>query len=108
MRAEILGTTYEIFMDVPEDTLPPGADGLCDNTTKEIRIAQVKPDADSVRDLDEYKRRVLRHEIIHAFLFESGLHTESTVEPWATSEEMIDWLAIQSPKIFHVFRTLQI
>lgn len=46
----------------------------------------------------------LRHEIIHAFLFESGLgfnleHRESGHE-----ETLIDWLAIQFPKILEVFK----
>lgn len=52
-------------------------------------------------------RESLRHEIIHAFLYESGLH-DSTIrvagDGWATNEEMVDWLAIQSPKIFKAMK----
>ena len=45
-------------------------------------------------------RKVLRHEIIHAFLNESGLRENSE---WAYNEEMIDWLAIMIPKINKCF-----
>jgi hypothetical protein len=51
------------------------------------------------RDLESVKKRILRHELIHAFLYESGLDQCS----WADNEEMIDFFAISLPKIFHVF-----
>lgn len=50
----------------------------------------------------------LRHEIIHAYLNESGLrwdaHTSN--KPWAKNEEMIDWFAVQAPKIFKTYSEL--
>lgn len=55
------------------------------------------------------KKRVLRHEIIHAFFNESGLSDDSNnVTAWAKNEEMVDWFAIQSPKVFKVFQELDI
>ena len=49
--------------------------------------------------------RVLRHEIIHAYLEESGLSASSNmISAWAQNEEMVDWLAIQSSKIFATFQ----
>lgn len=42
-------------------------------------------------DLKQYQKQVLRHEIIHAFMYESGLEGECK---WNT-EEMVDWLSIQ-------------
>ena len=60
---------------------------------------------DSVRDLAAYQRKVIRHEIIHAFLYESGLWQSSfNCKAWAQNEEMVEWFAIQSPKIFRAFR----
>ena len=48
---------------------------------------------------------VIRHEIIHAFLFESGLaQNTNDVESWAMNEEMVDWLAIQFPKLLKAFK----
>lgn len=40
--------------------------------------------------------QVIRHEMVHAFLYESGLNTECD---WANSEEMVDWLALKIGKI---------
>lgn len=55
------------------------------------------------------QKRVLRHEIIHAFLSESGLAVSSLpAESWAINEEMVDWFARMSPKIFDVYKSLEI
>ena len=60
---------------------------------------------DSKRDLAAYQRKVIRHEIIHAFLYESGLAENSlSASAWGKNEEMVDWMAVQSPKIFRAFR----
>lgn len=55
-------------------------------------------------------QRELRHEIMHAFLNESGLSDSSNRfdGAWAKNEEMVDWLAIQSPKIFSTFKKMNI
>lgn len=57
------------------------------------------------KEQESYYKKVLRHELMHAFLNESGLSANSTVPDcaWAKNEEMVDWFAIQSPKIFKVF-----
>lgn len=53
-----------------------------------------------------YRKRLLRHEITHAFLNESGLQHCSSVPmgAWARHEEMVDWIAIQFPKIMKAFQ----
>lgn len=56
-----------------------------------------------------YKNQVLRHEIIHAYLYESGLAFNSNGnDKWAMNEEMVDWLVIQFPKITKTFEELDI
>ena len=58
-----------------------------------------------MQNLDSYKKKVLRHEIVHAFLYESGLWNNSgDIRSWGQSEEIADWIAIQSPKIFRAFK----
>jgi hypothetical protein len=42
----------------------------------------------------------MRHELVHAFLFESGLHNDS----WAANEAAVDWIANQFPKILKAFQ----
>ena len=53
-------------------------------------------------------RHCLRHEIIHAFLEESGLAACSakTMKPWARNEEMVDWFAKMSTDIYKVYGSL--
>ena len=52
----------------------------------------------------EIQWNVLKHEIIHAFLYESGLDSNSFSYSgaWAVNEEMVDWLALQWEKIDYV------
>ena len=68
-------------------------------------LVEAWPD-DPVKYSVERMRKTLRHEIIHAFLYESGLHDNSIKisDGWATNEEMVDWLAIQSPKIYKAMK----
>ena len=104
----ILGTEYEIIIDAPDEMLPEDADGAMDHSVKRIVVAKFESDRDSVKDLDVYRKKVLRHEIIHAFLFESGLWNNSgNVTAWGQSEEITDWFAIQSPKIIKVFEEME-
>lgn len=64
-----------------------------------------KQDPDSVKDLVAYQKKVLRHEIVHAFLYERGLWQNSYGSKcWAQNEEMVDWIAIQEPKLNRAFK----
>lgn len=101
----VLGTEYTIeFQEVEFNKLLSDARGYIDWTTKKIVIAN-KSDEDTVDDFDYSQKKTLRHEIIHAFLVESGLEssTYNVDFGWARNEEMVDWFAIQSPKIYKVF-----
>lgn len=51
--------------------MPEGSDGIMDYSIKTIKIAELVQEKDSVRDLQLYMKQVVRHEIIHAFLYES-------------------------------------
>lgn len=104
-KVNILGTEYTIKMDVPSEKMPFKGDGCMDHSTKEIWIADFgESDRDSIKDLNSYRKRVLRHEIIHAFLYESGLWNNSgNVKAWGQSEEITDWIALQFPKMLQAF-----
>ncbi len=107
MKINILGTKYKILIrEELQDVKLEGLNGYCDITTKEIVIRNFKKieDPKVLGNLEELYKTTLRHEIIHAFLYESGLYASSNdIEAWATNEEMVDWLAIQFPKIIKVF-----
>lgn len=103
----ILGTSYTVLFDVPEEEMPEGADGCMDQSIKTIKIGRFEPSRDSLKNLNGYINKVLRHEVIHAFLYESGLWNNSgSSEAWGQDETITDWIAIQFPKILEVFKEL--
>ncbi len=105
MTVNILGTDYTIEERTQDEDeiLNDSTDGYCDKTVKLIVVGN-DPDKSDLKDYDEYKKLVLRHEIIHAFLFESGLHESFTHPTTGHDEQYVDWFAVQSPKIFEAFK----
>lgn len=106
LKVNILGTEYEILhKKTSEEPRLEEADGICDTSVKQITIGIFERDLMSVKDLDYYEKKVIRHEIIHAFLCESGLWSNSgNIKNWAISEEITDWIALQFPKILKAFQ----
>lgn len=102
-QVNVLGTTYTIKEENERsDPKLKECDGYCDDTIKLCVVddmTECKDDLMSKSNLDEYKKKVTRHELIHAFLFESGLSNDS----WAANEEMVDWIAAQFPKLLNTF-----
>lgn len=94
MIIDVLGTKYTISYKPLEDL-----DGYCDKTTKEIAIA-TKDDSCNLGDFELYQKKVLRHEIVHAFMFESGLAENWEHNRYGHEETVIDWFAIQGLKIY--------
>lgn len=106
MKVKILGTEYEVIKDAEEKDYPQlkKCDGFTDSSIKRIVVANFDKNESSVDDIDWYKKKVLRHELVHAFIHESGLAENSD---WARNEELTDWIAIQFEKILGVFIELQ-
>lgn len=105
----ILGTEYSIHKQSAKEN-PKLEDnyGICEQYSKEIilnTLEEEKKDVMRVENVEEFEKKVLRHEIIHAYLGESGLRSSSE---WAENEEMVDWFAIQLPKIFKTFKELDV
>lgn len=104
----ILGTDYHVFYkNREEDKRLEKVNGYMDPTIKEIVVNDLKADEEdemAVKNMESVRRSALRHEIVHAFLYESGLWSDSaTVETWGMNEEITDWIALQSPKMFRAF-----
>lgn len=71
---------------------------------QDISIFDKDKETDTKVNLQDVQDRSLRHEIIHAFLYESSLSCNSNESDcWAENEEMVDWFAIQYPKIKQVY-----
>jgi len=97
MKVNILGQDYTIKKQTEaENEKLEGANGLCETCAKEIIINDFEMSVNTLDNIEEFKKKVLRHEIIHAFLFESGLDNNSS---YASNEELVDWIAIQIPKL---------
>ena len=103
MKASVLGTNYTITQahDTPR---MDGSDGFCDETTKEIVVETYEGDDGKPgvkAKLDVQRKKNIRHELVHAFLFECGLAENSS---WAQNEELVDWFAIQGPKLYKAWQ----
>ena len=110
---QIMGSTWTIVEGTKEDFPPLSeVDGYTDVSAKLIVVDNLVAAANDKfcqSNLTEHKNRVLRHEIIHAFLEECGLNDNSNaVAAWATNEEMVEWFATQLPKIIAVCAELDI
>lgn len=104
MVVNILGTEYTITeCSREEDELLNEMDGYCDKTTKQIVVSKPTPDC-NLGDWKEYSNKIKRHEIIHAYLFESGLHENFKHDEWGHDETFIDWIACQFPKILNTYK----
>ena len=102
-KINILGTQYSLVFDDSEtDSMFENALGYCDDTSKKIAIDTSPQDAG---DQAAQQRRIVRHELIHAFLSESGLGDSAE---WAVSEETVDWIARQFPKLAKTFNFLDV
>lgn len=97
----ILGVPYKIHF-VSKDEIPED-DGQCNFYSKEIFIRKPEDlfESDNTVDCNCRKKRlheVIRHELVHAFLFESGLDVK-----YNEDEVLVDWIAKQLPKINNAF-----
>ncbi len=95
----ILGELWKINYNVKIDD-----DDVDAQTHPYERVINI---ADDIADGADVKR-IIRHEIIHAFMFESGLGFNFEHKPFGQDETMIDWFAMQYPKIKIIFRLLDI
>lgn len=112
MTVNILGTEYKIIIknyDEDEAFKRRSIDGYCDSYTKTIVVCDLHTcelwEHEKEETIAVAHKQIMRHEITHAFFSESGLADSSaTFEGgWATNEEMVDWIALQSPKLLKAF-----
>ena len=104
IKINILGSKWTIKeMNSEQDKTLLDADGYTDWTIKTIVIRR-EIDG-NLADMEAYIKKVTRHEIVHAFLFESGLaECSGTESAWALNEAMVDWIARQGPKIYEAWK----
>lgn len=105
-KVNILGTEYHIeYKNIADDPYLENCDGYVDRTTKKIVIGNKEHDCE-IGDFDAHQRKVIRHEIIHAYCEESGLSVNVINPNLGVPETYIDWFAIQAPKIYRTYAEL--
>lgn len=96
----ILGTPYKIIREKFSDK---NYDGETDYTLHQIRIRT--NNINEVGNFESMMKKQLRHEIIHAFMAESGLQANfEHYRQFGHDETTVDWFAIQFPKILEAFK----
>lgn len=110
IKVNILGKEYTIEKHTYQDDHElEELGGFCRYIVPEIVIGDLRThpsigNSEKSEVLEAMEKETIRHEIIHAFLNESGIGQNAFVSdiPWTQNEEMIDWFALQMPKIFKV------
>ena len=98
MKLNILGQEYDILL-LSEEEFPKlrtaDANGLAELYDKKLIINRdTSIENESTYDnLQAHTNKVIRHEIVHAYFHESGLTN------YCNDERLVEWLAIQIPKI---------
>lgn len=98
---DILGTKWAV---VSENFGNKDFDGLTDFTTRTIKVRN-----DNVQEFDNFKelyKCTVRHEVLHAFMIESGLDSNFNHPEYGHDETFVDWVAIQFPKILVAYSKL--
>lgn len=104
LKIDVLGTEYIILKkSKDEDVILQSCDGYCDKTSHLIVVTTQGAEC-NLDNFESYQKKIIRHEIIHAFLFESGLHENWKHEEWGHDETYVDWIASQFPKLMKVFQ----
>ena len=105
---DVLGVPYSVNI-TPEADDPKleSMDGYTDSSIKRIVISDVhrRPeDPENVQDQDWFQRNIIRHELIHAFMFEAGLAENWAHRDYGQEETTVDWLAHLFPKMLSAFQ----
>lgn len=108
LHVDVLGYSWKVTVCTEaEEPRLEGFDGLTDQTCREIVIAD-RSDEATVKDLMSCVMKTLRHELVHAFLYESGLGASWAHAESGHDEEMVDWMAYQMPKIMDAYNSIRL
>ena len=104
MTINVLGTEYTIEHKFStEDDCLVDCDGYFDKTSKKIVVCQKEKNC-NLDNFRVHQKKVLRHEIVHAFMYESGLAENWEHKGFGQEETVVDWFAIQGLKIYNAWK----
>lgn len=103
MKVNVLGTEYDVnVLEEPDETMKAmNCDGYTDNSIRLIRVLKNKEDDDVTKQKNRiiHQNIVLKHELIHAFLYECGIDSGMQFH----NEVCVDFFAMQFGKIAKIF-----
>ena len=103
----ILGQKYMVRL-VPESAdyrfKKHKCDGFCDFSTHEIIMWNMTQEDSDIGNLKASIHHTLYHELVHAFMYESGLGSDWEHKEYGQEETTVDWIAWQAEKIVNAAR----
>lgn len=97
----ILGFTWHVCSATEtEDPRLEGLSGYTDWTTRTICFDENI--IGNIGSVKTYMKQVVRHEVIHAFMYESGLGDSFEHKLYGQEEMIVDWFAFQIGNILNV------
>ena len=102
----ILGAVWTVRSATEtEEPRLEGVNGFTDWTTRTICLE--KNTQGNIGSMETYMKKVIRHELIHAFMFESGLGDSFEHKDFGQEETIVDWFAFQMGNILNVVMDIQ-
>lgn len=103
MNVNILGSEWTIIERTPhDDDMLVDNDGYCDYSCRRI-VINGNMSVEGCDDIPALTKHVLRHELIHAAMYESGLGNNWRKEEFGHDETVVDWIALQFDKLQKIF-----
>lgn len=98
-EVSVLGTNYKIeFRNTEDDPELKQNTAYIDSSIKKIIISNPPDDVHTKENKEAVQNQLIRHELVHAFLYESGLDIG-----WAADESIVDYFALQLTKIHQAY-----
>jgi len=102
----ILGAVWTVRSATEaEEPRLDGVNGFTDWTTRTICLE--KNTQGNLGSMETYMNKVIRHEVVHAFMFESGLGDSFEHKDYGQEETIVDWFAFQMGNIMNVVMDIQ-
>ena len=90
----VLGTKYEASFGTREElNMDKDTYGECEVYSKQIRVCTDPEPGVSEETKNTIISEVIRHELSHAFLYESGLIA------FSTDETLVEWMSVNMSKV---------
>lgn len=97
----ILGQPYRVLLCPRENDSyfdKANVDGYCEQFTHEIVVCSYSKDWETV-DRRAVIEEIIAHEVVHAYMYESGLGANWEHKQFGQEETTVDWIAYQVEKI---------